>query len=44
MPGALRARAPDASKDAIIAALRQRVKTLEEENRELGEQLEVAYG
>jgi len=37
-------RASDASKDAIIAALRERVKKLEAENRELRQQLEVAYG
>ncbi len=37
-------RASDASKDAIIAALRERVKKLEAENRELRQQMEVAYG
>jgi hypothetical protein len=39
-----RERASDASKDAMIAALRERVKRLEEENRELKRQIEVAYG
>ncbi len=34
----------DASKDAMLAALRLRVKQLEEENRELRQQLEVVYG
>ena len=38
------ARASDASKAAMIAALRQRIRTLEEENRELRKQLEVVYG
>lgn len=37
-------RASDASKDAMLTALRQRVKKLEEENRELRQQIEVAYG
>jgi hypothetical protein len=37
-------RASDASKDAIIATLRERVKKLEAENRELRRQIEVAYG
>lgn len=37
-------RASVASKEAIIATLRQRVKQLEAENRELRDQLEVAYG
>ena len=37
-------RASDASKDAIIATLRERIKRLEEENRELKKQIEVAYG
>jgi len=37
-------RASDASKEAIIAALRARVKKLEAENRELRQQIEVAYG
>lgn len=38
------ARASDASKDAMLATLRQRVKQLEEENRGLKAQLEVVYG
>lgn len=42
-PPAVR-RASEASKEAMIAALRQRVRTLEEENRELRKQLEVVYG
>lgn len=33
-----------ASKDAMIAALRQRIKKLEEENRTLKQQVEVANG
>jgi hypothetical protein len=37
-------RASDASEDAIIATLRERVKRLEEDNRELRKQIEVAYG
>lgn len=37
-------RASDASKDAIIATLRQRVKQVEAENRDLRKQLEVVYG
>lgn len=37
-------RASAASKEAIIATLRQRVKQLEAENRALRDQLEVAYG
>lgn len=37
-------RASDASKDVIIAALRQRVKEQEELIRELKKQVEVAYG
>jgi 4-diphosphocytidyl-2C-methyl-D-erythritol kinase len=37
-------KASDASKDAMQAALRQRVKQLETENRELKQQLEVVYG
>jgi uncharacterized protein YceH (UPF0502 family) len=37
-------RASDASKDAMQTALRQRVKQLEAENRELKQQLEVVYG
>jgi Family of unknown function (DUF6262) len=36
--------ASDASKDAMLAALRQRVKQVEAENRELKQQLEVVYG
>lgn len=40
----LRERASDASKDAMIATLRERVKRLEHENRELKQQIEVAYG
>ena len=39
-----RERASDASKDAMIATLRTRVKRLEVENRELKHQVEVAYG
>jgi Family of unknown function (DUF6262) len=37
-------KASDASKDAMQTALRQRVKQLETENRELKQQLEVVYG
>jgi hypothetical protein len=37
-------RASEASKDAMQATLRQRVKQLEAENRELKQQLEVVYG
>jgi Family of unknown function (DUF6262) len=37
-------KASDASKDAMLAALRQRVKQLEADNRELKRQLEVVYG
>jgi len=37
-------RASDASKEAMLAALRQRVKNLEAENRELKLQIEVLYG
>jgi hypothetical protein len=40
----LKMKASDASKDAMQAALRQRVKQLEAENRELKQQLEVVYG
>lgn len=36
--------ASDKSKDNIIAALKLRIKTLEDKNRELNQQLEVAYG
>jgi len=39
-----REQASSASKDAMIAALRQRVKKLEEENRDLKRQVEVANG
>ena len=37
-------RASDASKEAMIAALRERLKRLEEENKELKRKVEVAYG
>jgi hypothetical protein len=37
-------RASDASKDALIALLRKRVKEQEEQIRELKKQVEVAYG
>lgn len=37
-------KASDASKDAIIATLRERAKRLTDENRELRRQLEVVYG
>jgi Family of unknown function (DUF6262) len=40
----LASKASDASKDAMLAALRQRVKQVEAENRELRRQLEVVYG
>lgn len=39
-----RERASDASKDAVIVALRKRVKEQEELIRELKKQVEVAYG
>lgn len=39
-----REQASSASKDAMIAALRQRIKQLEEENRTLKRQVEVANG
>ncbi|SRR5579875_112278 len=39
-----REQASSASKDAMIAALRQRVKKLEEEKRDLKRQVEVANG
>jgi hypothetical protein len=39
-----REQASSASKDAMIAALRQRVKKLEEQNRDLKRQVEVANG
>jgi hypothetical protein len=42
-PPALERRS-EASKDAIIATLRERLKRVEAENRELRAQLEVAYG
>lgn len=34
----------EASKDAVITALKQKIKELNTENRELRKQLEVAYG
>jgi hypothetical protein len=34
----------DSSKDAIIAALKEQIKQLRAENRDLRKQLEVAYG
>jgi len=37
-------RASDASKEAMLAALRIRVKQVEAENRELKQQVEVLYG
>jgi hypothetical protein len=39
-----REQASSASKDAMMAALRQRIKKLEEENRALKQQVEVANG
>lgn len=39
-----REQASSASKDAMIAALRQRIQKLEKENRELRQQVEVANG
>lgn len=39
-----RERASDASKDALIALLRKRVKDQEDQIRELKKQIEVAYG
>ena len=39
-----REQASSASKDVMIAALRQRIKKLEEENRVLKQQIEVANG
>ena len=39
-----REQASNASKDAMIAALRQRIQKLEKENRELKQQVEVANG
>jgi len=40
----LREQASSASKDAMIAALRQRIQKLEKENGSLKRQVEVAYG
>jgi hypothetical protein len=40
----LKTKASDASKDAMLATLRQRVKQVESENRELRRQLEIVYG
>ncbi len=37
-------RASDASKDALLATFRQRVRALEEENRQLRRKVAVAYG
>lgn len=37
-------RASDASKSALVTTLKERVKELESENRELKKQLEVVYG
>jgi uncharacterized protein YceH (UPF0502 family) len=39
-----REQASSASKDAMIAALRQRIQKLEKENHDLKQQVEVAYG
>jgi AcrR family transcriptional regulator len=39
-----REQASSASKDTMIAALRQRIQQLEQENRDLKRQVEVAYG
>jgi Family of unknown function (DUF6262) len=39
-----KSKASDASKDAMLVTLRQRVKQVEAENRELRRQLEVLYG
>jgi hypothetical protein len=39
-----REQASNASKDAMIAALRQRIQKLEKENNDLKRQVEVAYG
>jgi len=39
-----REQASNASKDAMIAALRQRIQKLEKENRDLKQQVEVANG
>jgi hypothetical protein len=40
----VREQASNASKEAVIAALRKRIKELEAENRDLKQQVEVAYG
>ena len=40
----LREQASSASKDAMIAALRQRIHSLEKENRDLKQQVEQAFG
>ena len=37
-------KASDASKDAIIMTLKERIRKLENENRDLKKQLEIAYG
>lgn len=37
-------RASDASKDAIIMTLKERIRKIESENRDLKKQLEIAYG
>ena len=39
-----REQASSASKETMIAALRQRIQKLEQENRDLKRQVEVAYG
>ena len=39
-----REQASSASKETMIAALRQRIQKLEQENRDLKWQVEVAYG
>jgi predicted RNase H-like nuclease (RuvC/YqgF family) len=39
-----REQASSASKETMIAALRQRIQKLEQENRDLRRQVEVAYG
>jgi hypothetical protein len=39
-----REQASSVSKDTMIAALRQRVKKLEEKNRDLKQQVEIANG
>lgn len=43
-PTTTKTRSSDASKDAMIATLRYRVKQVEAENRDLRRQLEVVYG